>query len=69
MTARRGAVAAIACFTLYTLALTWPGALLFNRVRPFVLGMPFSMFWVALWVVLGGVALWVIDRAIDHGEG
>jgi hypothetical protein len=68
MSARRGALAAIAFFAAYTLALTWPGVLPFNRVHPLVLGMPFNMFWVALWVALGGIALWAIDRALDHGE-
>lgn len=33
--------------------LTWPGyAWLGNRIEPYVLGLPFSFFWIALWVVL-----------------
>lgn len=54
---------ALLFFVAYTLALTWPGALPFNRIRPFVLGLPFSFFWVAVWVALGGVVLLLLDRA------
>jgi hypothetical protein len=53
----------VVTFVLYTLALTWPGVLPFNRIRPFILGLPFSFFWVILWVVLGGLSLWVADSA------
>ena len=31
-----------------------------NRVTPFVLGMPFILFWIVLWVVLTSVIMWVI---------
>lgn len=44
---------AVAFFVLYALAVTWPGMIPFNRIRPFVLGLPFSLFWAALWIVLG----------------
>ena len=54
-------------FALYLLALSWPGVLPFNRVEPFVLGLPFVFFWVALWVVMGGVALWLLYRH-EHGR-
>jgi hypothetical protein len=40
-------------FLAYTVVLTWPGLVPFNRVRPLVFGLPFNFFWVALWVVLG----------------
>lgn len=50
-------------FALYLLALGWPAVIPFNRVRPFVLGLPFVFFWVALWVVMGGLALWLLDRS------
>lgn len=49
-------------FGLYALiclsAITWPGyAWLGNRLRPFVLGLPFSLAWVVGWVLLSLVAL------------
>ena len=31
-----------------------------NRVTPFVLGLPFILFWIVLWVVLTSVIMWVI---------
>ena len=37
-----------------------------NRVRPYVLGLPFLLFWVTAWVVLTSVIMWIIyvlDRA------
>jgi hypothetical protein len=52
----------IAFFVLYTIALTYPGVLPFNRIRPFVLGLPFSFVWVVIWVVLGFVVFFVVDR-------
>jgi hypothetical protein len=33
-----------------------------NRVTPYVLGMPFLLFWVVLWVVLTSLILWVVYR-------
>jgi uncharacterized Tic20 family protein len=33
-----------------------------NRVEPFVLGMPFILFWIVLWVVLTSVIMFVIYK-------
>ena len=33
-----------------------------NRVEPYVLGLPFAMFWVVMWVVLAGVIMAVVYR-------
>ena len=41
---------------------TWPGMLPFARVRPFVLGLPFAMAWIALWVAGTVVVFWLLDR-------
>ena len=51
-----------AFFLLFVLAVTWPGMLPFNQVRPLVLGLPFSMFWIALWVFLSFLVLLFLDR-------
>jgi hypothetical protein len=40
----------VAFFTVYTVVLTYPGVLPFNRIRPFIFGLPFSFFWVSVWV-------------------
>jgi hypothetical protein len=42
-----------------------------NRVEPFVLGLPFILFWIVLWVALTSVIMWVIyslDPANREGE-
>ena len=31
-----------------------------NRVTPFVLGLPFILFWIVLWVVITSLIMWVI---------
>jgi len=56
---RRGAAL---FFLLFVLAVTWPGMLPFNRIHPMVLGLPFSMFWIALWVFCSFLVLLVVDR-------
>ncbi len=57
---------AIIYFLAMLVAVTYPGYVPFNRIRPFVLGMPFSLFWQLIWIngavlVLGGVFIW--DKA------
>jgi hypothetical protein len=33
-----------------------------NRTEPFVLGLPFALFWVTLWVLLTAVIMAVVYR-------
>ncbi|MEI4828001.1 DUF3311 domain-containing protein [Bacillus sp. FJAT-53711] len=41
-----------------------------NKVTPFVLGMPFVLFWFVLWVVLTSIVMAIIYRIDpDNGEG
>jgi hypothetical protein len=68
MTVRTARRIVFVVLALYTLLLTWPGMLLFNRVEPRVLGLPFVMFWIALWVVLVGVALALLNAAETRAE-
>jgi len=56
---RRGAAL---FFLLFVLAVTWPGMLPFNRIHPLILGLPFSMFWIALWVFCSFLVLLLVDR-------
>jgi hypothetical protein len=58
----------IGFFALYAIALTYPGVLPFNRIRPLVLGLPFVFFWVLLWVVLGFLVFLVVDRVEAAAE-
>ncbi|GAA2237155.1 MULTISPECIES: DUF3311 domain-containing protein [Kitasatospora] len=38
------------------------GVFFANRVTPYVLGMPFLLFWMVLWLVLGSVVTGVVYR-------
>jgi hypothetical protein len=39
-------------FTICVLSQIWPVYLAANHFTPVILGMPFNMFWVALWIVI-----------------
>ena len=39
-----------------------------NRVEPYVLGLPFALFWVTLWVVLTAVIMATIYHLDQRGE-
>ena len=68
MTQRTAARFAAVIFALYILAVHWPGILPFAGARPFVFGMPFNLIWVMLWVVLGGVALLLLELTSGDEE-
>jgi hypothetical protein len=36
-----------------------------NRTEPFVLGLPFALFWIVLWVVLTAAIMALVYR-LDH---
>ena len=57
---RRGAAL---FFLLFAVAVTWPGMVPFNRISPTILGLPFSMAWIALWVILSFLVLLFVDWA------
>ncbi len=43
-----------------------------NRVRPYVFGLPFLLFWVTAWVVLTSLIMgiiYVLDRARERDAG
>lgn len=46
--------------------LCFPGIVPFNRARPFVLGLPFVLVWVALWVVLALIVFTLVDRTLGR---
>jgi hypothetical protein len=39
------------------------GAIFLNRVTPYILGMPFLLFWLVLWTVLTSLVMWIIYAA------
>lgn len=63
---------AIAYYVAMLIFLTYPGYVPFSRIRPFVLGMPFALFWQVVWIsgaiaVLTAVYLWEIRRGAGRG--
>ena len=48
---------------LFAVAVTWPGMVPFNRIHPLIWGLPFSMAWIALWVILSFLVLLIVDWA------
>jgi hypothetical protein len=50
------------------IALTWPGVLPFGGSSPRVLGLPFNLFWVAAWALLGFVVMAALERAVTRAE-
>lgn len=62
MKTRLGRIIFWSFLLLYTLALTWPVMIPFNRIHPFILGMPFDLAWVAFWVAAGAVIFFWVDR-------
>jgi hypothetical protein len=59
---------AVLFFLLFVLAVTWPGMVLFNRVRPLILGIPFSMAWIALWVAASFLVLLAVEWTEEEEE-
>lgn len=47
---RRRALLASLYFVAMAVAVTFPGVIPFNRIRPFVLGVPFVLVWYLAWV-------------------
>ncbi len=55
-------------FVSYTIVLTYPGLLPFNRIHPLILGLPFFMAWIALWIVLG-MGVFYLAYRVEEREG
>ncbi|MDX1494089.1 MAG: DUF3311 domain-containing protein [Longimicrobiales bacterium] len=49
-------------FVLMLVFVTWPGLVPFSRVEPLILGLPFSMAWIAAWIAGSVLVLWGLDR-------
>ncbi|HLO11702.1 MAG TPA: DUF3311 domain-containing protein [Pseudoneobacillus sp.] len=44
------------------------GVPIVNRIEPYVLGLPFSMFWIVLWVILSSLTIFILYRFDQHDE-
>ena len=66
ITALRAALALIPVLALLA------GPFFLNRTRPFILGLPFLMFWVSAWAVIAAAAMggvyWLDPRRKAQGE-
>ena len=47
---------------LATIFVTWPGVVPFARIEPLILGLPFSMAWIAGWIAGVVPVLFLLDR-------
>jgi TRAP-type C4-dicarboxylate transport system permease small subunit len=47
----------------FLIAVIWPGFLLFNRVTPIIIGLPFNLFCIALFIVIGMAVLFLLYRS------
>lgn len=70
---RRSYRAVLLFFVVALAALLWPVYPLFGGIRPMVLGMPFSLYYVTVWLVgsflvLLGVFLWEGRRGAARGR-
>jgi len=56
-------------FIILVWAEVWPIFLIGNRVRPYILGLPFSMFWTAAVVMAGCIGmLFLYNFDVKGGE-
>jgi hypothetical protein len=63
---RRRTLAFIAVVMVAGLALVWPVYPSVASIRPYVLGLPFSLAWVVGWLGVVFVALVLLYRADEH---
>ena len=57
-------------FIAMLIAVTWPGLVPFSRIQPFVLGLPFSLAWIALWIAGSVLVIYLLDQVEQqHRDG
>lgn len=62
MSLRAARILAGTYLVLMVIFVTWPGMVPFARIRPLILGLPFSFAWVAGWVLGALFVLLALDR-------
>ncbi|WP_066072502.1 DUF3311 domain-containing protein [Neobacillus soli] len=40
-----------------------------NRIEPYVLGLPFLLFWIVLWMILSSVVLFIVYKLDPANKG
>lgn len=69
-TSRKGRYRYLLHFGVYVVLLgtvVWPGFVVFNRIEPYVLGLPFNMFWVTLVLAFITINSYLLYR-FDEGK-
>jgi len=59
---RKAAWIAIIYFTAMAIALTFPGVIPFNTIRPFVFGIPFVFAWYIIWLLRALCVFGFLDK-------
>lgn len=62
MTLRTARRLAVSYLVSMLVCVTWPVMVPFARAEPLVLGLPFSMAWIAAWVAGSVVVMALLDR-------
>jgi len=73
MTLRTARLLAGAYHLLMLFFVTWPGNVPFARAEPLILGLPFSMAWIAAWISGSVIVMALLDQVekrnrVDHGS-
>ena len=68
MTVRGGRILFAVFLCAFAVAVAGPAMIPFNRIEPLILGLPLSMAWIVFWVVLSGIALFLLDRSESRGR-
>lgn len=55
----------LGCIPVLAMCLSVP---LWDRVYPMLLGIPFNLFWLTLWILLTPVCMWGAYRRDRHAE-
>ncbi len=40
-----------------------------NRIEPYILGLPFLLFWIVLWMILSSVILFIVYKLDPANKG
>jgi len=62
MSLKTARILAVAYHLLMLYFVTWPGVLPFAKAEPLILGLPFTMAWIAGWIAGSVIVLTLLDR-------
>lgn len=62
MSLKTARILAAAYHLLMLYFVTWPGVLPFAKAEPLILGLPFTMAWIAGWIAGSVIVLTLLDR-------